>query len=90
LLGLGRFFSFLVYMQSAGLLGREISRRKAATYTQNKRTQTSTSRLGFEPTTPVFERAKTVHALDSVTNVVGPIIDLSEAILNYISRAKYD
>jgi hypothetical protein len=36
LLGLGRFFSFLIYTQSVGLLGRAISRRKAATYTQNK------------------------------------------------------
>jgi hypothetical protein len=29
-------------------------RRKAATYTQNKRTQTSMPRLGFELTTAVF------------------------------------
>jgi hypothetical protein len=27
--------------------------------------------VGFEPTTPVFERAKTVHALDSVAVVIG-------------------
>jgi hypothetical protein len=33
--GLGRFFSFLIYTQSAGLLGRGSARRKAATYTQN-------------------------------------------------------
>jgi hypothetical protein len=32
--------------------------------TQNKRTQTSMPQVGFEPTIPVFERAKTVHALD--------------------------
>jgi hypothetical protein len=32
----------------------------------------SVPRMGFEPTTPVFERAKTVHALDSVTTVIGP------------------
>jgi hypothetical protein len=30
--------------------------------TQNKRTQTSMPRMGFEPTIPVFERAKTIHA----------------------------
>jgi hypothetical protein len=46
--------------------------------------------MGFEPTIPVFERAKTVHALDRTTNVISPIIDLSDTILNYISRAKYD
>jgi hypothetical protein len=36
----GRFFSFLIYTESVGLLGRGSARRKAATYTQtqNKRT----------------------------------------------------
>jgi hypothetical protein len=29
------------------------------------------SRVGFEPTTPVFEQAKTVHALDRAATVVG-------------------
>jgi hypothetical protein len=69
LVGLGRFFSFLIYTQSVGLLGRGPVRRKAAIYTQNntnknKRTQTSMPRVGFVPTIPVFERTKTVHALD--------------------------
>jgi hypothetical protein len=27
--------------------------------------------VGFEPTTPVFERVKTVHALDSAATVMG-------------------
>jgi hypothetical protein len=35
-----------------------------ATQTQNKRTETSMSRVGFQLTTPVFEWAKAVHALD--------------------------
>jgi hypothetical protein len=39
--------------------------------TQNKRTQTSMPRVGFEPTIPVFERAKTVHALDRAATVNG-------------------
>jgi hypothetical protein len=43
-------------------------RRKAAADTeqhkQNKRTQTSMPLVEFEPTIPVFERVKTVHALD--------------------------
>jgi hypothetical protein len=34
------------------------------TQTENKRTQTSMPRVGFEPMTTVFQRAKTVHALD--------------------------
>jgi hypothetical protein len=42
------------------------------TQTQNERTQTSISRAGFEPTTPVFERAKTIHALDRAATVFGP------------------
>jgi hypothetical protein len=32
--------------------------------TQNKRTQTSMPQVRFEPMIPVFEQAKTVHALD--------------------------
>jgi hypothetical protein len=40
------------------------------TQTQNKRTQTSMPRVEFEPATPVFERAKTVHALDRAAAVI--------------------
>jgi hypothetical protein len=61
-----------------------------ATQTQNKRTQASMPRKEFELTTPVFERAKTVHALDGTANVMGTVIDLSDTIVNYTSRAKYD
>jgi hypothetical protein len=39
--------------------------------TQNKRTQTSMPQVGFEPTIPMFERAKTVHALDRAVTVIG-------------------
>jgi hypothetical protein len=41
------------------------------TQTQNKRTQTSMPGVGFEPTIPVFERAKTVYALDRAATVTG-------------------
>jgi hypothetical protein len=41
------------------------------TQTQNKCKQTSMPRVGFEPTIPVFERAKTVHASDRAPTVVG-------------------
>jgi hypothetical protein len=37
------------------------------TQTQNKRTEISMSRVGFEYTIPVLKRAKTVHALDRLT-----------------------
>jgi hypothetical protein len=39
--------------------------------TQNKLTQTSMPRMGFESTIPTFERAKTVHALDRAATVTG-------------------
>jgi hypothetical protein len=29
------------------------------------------ARVGFEPTTPVFDRAKVVHALDCAVTVIG-------------------
>jgi hypothetical protein len=64
------FFCFLIYTKSIGLLGGGSASRKAATYTQNKRRQKSMSRVGFESTIPVFERAKTVHALDSAATVI--------------------
>jgi hypothetical protein len=41
--------------------------------TQNKRTPTSVPQMGFEATIPVFERAKTVHALDRAAPVIGTI-----------------
>jgi hypothetical protein len=39
--------------------------------TQNNQKQTSMPRKGFEPTNPVFERAKTVHSLDRAATVIG-------------------
>jgi hypothetical protein len=43
------------------------------TQTQNKRRQISTPRVGFEPMVPVFEREKTVHALDRESTMIGAI-----------------
>jgi hypothetical protein len=70
-LDLGSFSSFLIHTQSVGLLEREISQSQdrylhRTAQTQNKRTQTSMPRLGFEPTTPVIDRVKTVQALHDV------------------------
>jgi hypothetical protein len=33
-------------------------------------------RLGFDPTTPVFERANIVHALDRTANMIGNYIPI--------------
>jgi hypothetical protein len=41
------------------------------TQTQYKRKKTSMPGVGFEPKTSVFERAKTVHILDSAPTVIG-------------------
>jgi hypothetical protein len=74
LLGLGRFFSFLIHTQSVELLGREISPFQAPACTLNNTnaecTQTSMSQVGFKPKAPVFERAKTVLALDRAATVI--------------------
>jgi hypothetical protein len=40
------------------------------TQTQNNRTQIFMHRDGFEPTIPVFEQAKTVHAIDRAATVI--------------------
>jgi hypothetical protein len=37
-------------------------------------------RFGFEPTIPVFERAKTVHALDRAATAIGTIVLLLEKL----------
>jgi hypothetical protein len=42
--------------------------------TQNRRKRISMLQIGFEPTLPVFERAKTVHALGQAATVIGVII----------------
>jgi hypothetical protein len=51
------------------------------TQTQNKRIQTSMPWVGFEHTTPVLQRAKTVHALDSAATVIGVSQSCSSAIM---------
>jgi hypothetical protein len=61
-------FSFFNLRQSVGLLGRGISPSQGRYLTQ---TQTAMPRVGFEPTIPVFERAKTFHALDRAASVIG-------------------
>jgi hypothetical protein len=33
-------------------------------------------RVGFEPTNPVFERAKAVHALDRAATLLGKFTDI--------------
>jgi hypothetical protein len=70
------FFSFLILYTVSSTpwkgdqpVARPLSTH-TATQTQNKRTQTSIPRVGFEPTIPVFERAKTVHVFDRAAIVI--------------------
>jgi hypothetical protein len=74
-LNLGRFLSFLSLYTGGRTpwkgdqpVARPLPTR---TTTQNKRTQTSMPWVGFEPTIPVFKRAKTVRALDRAATVIG-------------------
>jgi hypothetical protein len=77
-LELSRLFSFLILhtFGRAPWTGDQPVARPLPTHrttqTQNKSTQTSMSRVRFEPTIPVFERAKTVHALYCAVTVFGP------------------
>jgi hypothetical protein len=75
-LDLGRFFSFwiLYTISRTAWTGDQLVARPLPTHrttqTQNKRTQTSVPRVGFEPTIPVFERAKRIDALDRAATVI--------------------
>jgi hypothetical protein len=77
LLIFGRYFSFLI-LYTVGRtpwtgdqpVARPLPTR-GTTQTQNKRTQTYMPRVGFEPIIPVFERTKTVRALDRAATVIG-------------------
>jgi hypothetical protein len=68
---LGRFFSFLIYTQTVGLLGRGSARRKAATYTQNN-TNSEKTPIDIHALSGIrtFERVKTVNALDRAANLM--------------------
>jgi hypothetical protein len=67
------FFSFLILytVGRSPWTGDQPVARPLPTYTQNKRTQTSMPRVGFKPTIPVFERAKTIHAPHRAAAVTG-------------------
>jgi hypothetical protein len=79
---LGQFFQFLnLYTVSrTPWVGDQPNARPLLTHrrtqTQNKRTQTS-MQVGFEPTIPVFDRAKRIDALDRAANVIGQMVQQS-------------
>jgi hypothetical protein len=95
-LDLGRFLSFLI-LYTVGRTpwtGDEPVARPLPTYRtikiQIKRTQITMPRVEFEPTIPVFERAKMVHALHSAATVIGIfILSIREKSLRFKNSVKY-
>jgi hypothetical protein len=64
------------YTQTVGLLEPGIGPSQGrylytGQHKENKRTETSMPQVEFEPTIPVFEWAKTVHALVRAATVIG-------------------
>jgi hypothetical protein len=83
LFGLGSFFSFSIFYTVGGTprtgdqpVARPLPAYKVA-QTQNKRKQTSMPKVEFEPTIPVFQRAKMVHTLDRAATAMGTIRNYS-------------
>jgi hypothetical protein len=77
LLVLGGFFSFLIFYTVGRTpwtgdqpIAMPLPAHRIA-QTQNKGIQTPMPWVGFEPTIPVSERAKAVHALDLAATVIG-------------------
>jgi hypothetical protein len=70
--------------------------RKAATcthrtaQTQNERTQTSVPQVGFEPTTPEFQRAKTVRGLDRAAAVICLAVSLHAMVGTEMRSVSYE
>jgi hypothetical protein len=56
--------------QSVGLLGRGISPTQGHYLRKQNKRQISMPSVEFEPTVPVFEQAKTFHALDDGVTVI--------------------
>jgi hypothetical protein len=76
LLALGSFFSYLIFYTVGRTPWTGISPSQGrylhiGQHKQNKLTYTSMPQVAFKRTTSVFERAKTVHALDRAVTVIG-------------------
>jgi hypothetical protein len=72
LVELGHFFNFLI-LSTVGWLPWTGDQPVARPLPRHRTTQTQKSmpRVGSEPTIPVFQRAKTVHALDHTATLIG-------------------
>jgi hypothetical protein len=65
------FLSLDLYTQSVGLLGRGISLIQGLCLHTEQRHRDIHAMSGFRTTVPVFEREKTVNALDHAVPVIG-------------------
>jgi hypothetical protein len=64
-------FNFLILRQSVGLLGQGISPSQGRYLYKHRVNTKSMPWVGFEPTIPAFERAKTVAASDRAAIAIG-------------------
>jgi hypothetical protein len=70
---LDAFFSFLIFytIGRTPWMGDQLVARPIPAHTgQHKHTDTSTPRVGFEHTIPMFVRVETFHALDRTATVI--------------------
>jgi hypothetical protein len=74
-LNLGRFSTLFMFytVDITSSTGYQPVARPLLAQTQNERTQTSMSLVGYELTIPVFDLAKTIHALDRAVTVIGDV-----------------
>jgi hypothetical protein len=90
MLGLGRYFSFLLLYTVGRTKWMEISPSygfclHTGQCKHKKRSQISMSRVRFEPIIPVFERAKTVYVSDHAATAIGAM----EGIGNVNNKEAY-
>jgi hypothetical protein len=69
-----------LYRQLVGLLGRGISPSHGR-HLYRKRRHIFAPRVGFEPMVPVFERVKTLRALDRTATMIGIADNIAANIL---------
>jgi hypothetical protein len=89
--GLGCSFSFLIFytVSRTPWTGDQLLLAHKVTQTQNKRTQPSVPREGFEPTTQLFERARTVYALGRAATLIRFIVLIICSFVNRVPCSLY-
>jgi hypothetical protein len=89
LVGLGRFFSSVIYTQSVGVLGQGISPSRGCTQDSTKRINAHihpSLKRDSNPRSQRWKRAKTLHTLDRAVTVIGPSSYLYTKILRVCAQ----